>query len=90
MLLRAGSFDPAFLQQLSDRVTARWEWLGKRQLAAGCQFRERAALEVVGKVASNSKRMPHLSHHASNGAGVFALGVLLVGEVESANDGRSD
>jgi hypothetical protein len=34
--------------------------------------------------------MPHLSHHASNGAGVFALGVLPVGEVESANDARSD
>jgi hypothetical protein len=34
--------------------------------------------------------MPHLSHHASNRAGVFALGVLLVGEVEGAKEARSD
>ena len=40
--------------------------------------------------ASNSKRMAHLGHHASNGDGVFALREMLVSEVEGTNDARSD
>jgi hypothetical protein len=33
--------------------------------------------------------MPHLDHHALDGAGVFALCVFSVGEVKGSNNARS-
>jgi hypothetical protein len=40
-------------------------------------------------VTEPGQAVPHLSHHASNRDGVFALRVLLVGEVEGTNYARS-
>jgi hypothetical protein len=38
------------------------------------------------EAASNSERMPHLHHHVLQSVGVFALSVMLVGDVKGCNN----
>jgi hypothetical protein len=47
----------------------------------GTDIRERRL-----KAISNAERMPHLGYHVLQGVGVFALSVLLVGDVKGCNN----